>query len=265
MKVTFLGTGTSHGVPSLDCMIRGNGTCPKNVCRAAASDKKHRRTRSSILVEFNGRKVLIDVTPDFREQALRERITRIDAVLLTHQHADHVSGIPDIRSYTPPSEAPLPFFCSSETAIAVRRMFTYIFDPNTFVGGGIPRIALEPVEKPFSLFGETIIPLPVLHGSLSGCFGFRIGGMAYIPDVKAIDESVMAKLRGLDCLILDCLRDVRPHATHIILPEALEIARELKPGRCLFTHLSHDIHYKKDAALLDPWMDFAWDSLEIEI
>ncbi len=265
MKITFLGTGTSHGVPSLDCMIRGNSACPKGVCREVAQDKKHRRTRSSIFVEYSSKKVLIDVGPDFREQALREKITRIDAVLLTHSHADHLAGIPDIRSYTPPTEAPLQFFGSSETASAVRRMFSYVFDPSTFVGGGIPRIELETVERPFKLFGETVTPVPVLHGSLSGCFGWRIGNMGYIPDVKAFDDNAMSKLAGLSCLIIDCLRESKPHSSHIILPEAVEIARELKPKRCLFTHLSHDIHYKRDAVHLDDWMDFAWDSLEVDV
>ena len=265
MKITFLGTGTSHGVPPLYCMIKGFTLCKKNVCNESFTDPKHHRTRASILIEFDGRHVLVDVSPDFHHQALRERIPKIDAVLITHIHADHVMGIPDIRSYTYGRKEPLPIYGSEESMSGIRQFFSYIFDPNTFEGGGIPQLSLNSIDTPFTLFGKTVTPIPVKHGPLTGCFGYRIGDIAYIPDIKEFSRDHKNLLENLDCLVLDCLREERPHVTHIILPESIEIARELKPKKCYFTHMCHNIHYKIDAEKLDPWMDFAWDGLKIDI
>jgi len=264
MKITFLGTGTSHGVPSIDCMRSNSLHCPKGVCKASYTDKKHNRTRCSILVEYNRKHVLIDVSIDFRQQALRERIPKVDAVLVTHIHADHIMGIPDIRSYSYNPEEPIPVFGSNESIDGIKDIFGYIFDPNTYVGGGIPRISCKEISSPFSLFKKEIIPIAVQHSTLKGCFGFRIGNFAYIPDVKSINTMQIKKLRNLDCLVIDCLRDTREHSTHIILPESIAIARELKPGKCYFTHMCHNIHYKVDSVHLDSWMEFAWDGLKIE-
>jgi phosphoribosyl 1,2-cyclic phosphate phosphodiesterase len=265
MKITFLGTGTSHGVPSIDCMIEGYARCKKNVCRESLTDPRHCRTRTSVLVEYNGKNVLIDVSSDFREQALREKIKRIDAVLMTHGHSDHFCGIPDIRSYTRLLEKPLDFFGSAETLDIIKKSFSYIFDPSTFVGGGIPAIELHPVNNGFDLFGEMIVPVPVTHGSLCGCYGYRIGPLAYIPDMKEISPSSTDLIRGVSCLILNCLRDERPHSTHLILEQSMALAREIRPVRCYFIHLCHDIHYVLDAGKLDPWMMFSYDGLKIEV
>ncbi len=265
MKLTFLGTGTSHGVPPLYCMRKGFSLCKKNVCNESFTDPKHNRTRSSVFLEYNNRAILIDVSPDFRQQAIREHIVTIDAVLITHIHADHIMGIPDIRSYTYSKEQPLPVYGSEETMSGIRDMFKYIFDPNTFEGGGIPVISLNTIDKPFLLFGKTIIPIPVRHGPLSGCFGFRIENLAYIPDIKEIPEEHKSLLSNLDCLIIDCLRDEPAHVTHIVLPESIQLARELKPGKCYFTHMCHNIHYQQDAHLLDSWMYFAYDGLTIQL
>lgn len=263
MKITFLGTGTSHGVPPLYCMRKDFSLCKKNVCKESFTDPKHRRTRASILIEYNEKHVLIDVSPDFHHQALRERIPKIDAVLITHIHADHVMGIPDIRSYTYERDEPLPIYGSEESTSGIRQFFSYIFDPGTFEGGGIPQLSLNNIKEPFTLFGKTVTPMPVKHGPLSGCYGYRIGDMAYIPDIKEIIGVHKKLLGNLDCLILDCLREERPHVTHIILPESVEIARELKPKKCYFTNMCHNIHYKTDAGHLDSWMDFAYDGLKI--
>jgi phosphoribosyl 1,2-cyclic phosphate phosphodiesterase len=263
MKIIFLGTGTSHGVPSLDCMIEEYANCPKDVCRLAQNDSKHARTRSSILIEWDGYSVLIDVSADFRMQALRERIRKIDAVLITHAHADHIGGIPDIRSYTRYNQ--LKMFGSEETLSNIKHSYEYIFNPDTFIGGGIPQVALQIVTKPFSLFGETITPVNVEHGNLAGCFGYRIGQIAYIPDMKSIDERNFALLKNIDTLIVNCLRCTNEHPTHLILPQSMELARRLSPRRCYFIHMCHDIHYMADKGKLEPWMEFSFDGLRFDI
>jgi len=265
VKITFLGTGTSHGVPSIDCMLSGYTRCKKNVCRLSIDDPKHRRTRSSIIIEFNGKHVLLDVSSDFRQQALDRHIPKIDAVLVTHCHADHISGIPDIRSYTPPASPPLPMFGSRESVDNIKQTFGYIFSNSTFVGGGIPRVELKAIDGPFSLFGASVTPLPVSHGNLTGCFGYRIENIVYIPDMKFMADQTKELARNADCLILNCLRDERRHASHLIVDESVAIARQLSPGRCYFIHMCHDIHYQLDGARLDPWMEFSYDGLTIEV
>jgi len=265
MNITFLGTGTSHGVPSIDCMMSGFERCPRGVCRRSATDPKHARTRCSILVEHSGKRVLIDVSADFRQQVLRERIASIDAVLITHKHADHISGVPDIRSYTKDPANPLPFYGSPESMSALREMYDYIFNPATIVGGGIPRIGLTGITDPFDLFGMRIVPVKVTHGGAKGCYGFRLGPLAYVPDMKAIAEDQKQLLKGLDCLILNCLRIEREHSTHLVLPQSMALARELAPRRCFFVHMSHDIDYEADSRLLDPWMQFAYDGMKIDV
>ncbi|HUI93322.1 MAG TPA: MBL fold metallo-hydrolase [Chitinivibrionales bacterium] len=265
MKITFLGTGTSHGVPSIDCMLGNFAQCPKGVCGLSSIDPKHARTRSSILVEYGGRHVLVDVSSDFRQQALRERIPKLDAVLITHCHADHIGGVPDIRSYTTRRENPLDFYGSPESMAGIRSSFPYIFDPNAFWGGGIPRIALNPISGPFMLFEKKVFPLPVEHGGLAGCLGFRIGGLAYIPDLKSPRFPAQEVLAGLDILIVNCLRETKEHASHLVLDQSMKLAREIGPRRCRFIHMSHDIHYQLDGKKLDDWMEFAYDGMTVEV
>ena len=265
MRITFLGTGTSHGVPPLYCMRKDFSLCKKNVCKESFSDPKLNRTRASILIEYEEKHILVDVSSDFRQQALREQIPKIDAVLITHIHADHIMGIPDIRSYTYELQEPLPVYGSEESTSGIKEMFGYIFDPGAFEGGGIPQISLHTITEPFTLFGKTVIPIPVQHGPLTGCYGYRIDNFAYIPDFKKIPGKHKQLLKNLDFLVIDCLREEPPHITHIILPESIALVRELKPKKCYFTHMCHNIHYKNDAVHLDPWMEFAWDGLKIDI
>jgi|WetSurMetagenome_2_1015567.scaffolds.fasta_scaffold00226_15 phosphoribosyl 1,2-cyclic phosphate phosphodiesterase len=265
MKVTFLGTGTSHGVPSLDCMLGNFGPCPKGVCLRSLTDAKHARTRSSLLVECAGKRVLVDVSPDFRQQALREKIPSLDAVLITHSHADHIGGVPDIRSYTARRAEPLPFYGSGESMAAIRAFFPYIFDPDAFVGGGIPRISTNAIDAGFELFGLRISPFAVEHAGLKGCFGYRVNDMAYFPDVKFLPREARAGLSGLDLLVLNCLRETREHGSHLTLGQSMALARELRPRQCRFIHMSHDIDYETDGPKLDSWMAFAYDGLTIEI
>ncbi len=265
IKITFLGTGTSHGVPVVDCMMSNYSICPKGVCKESLIDRKHNRGRASILIEFNGKTVIIDVSSDFREQVLREDVKKIDAVLLTHKHADHITGLPDIRSYSRILENGLPIYGSQETIDAISGTFSYIFDPDTFVGGGIPELSRNVISSPTQIEGIEFTPLPVIHGECSGCFGYRFGDIAYIPDVKEIPESTMELLAGVEVLIIDCLRVDEKHSTHMILEEAKEIVHRLKPSQTWFTHMCHGIHYKNDKNMLDKNMNFAFDGLKLEI
>jgi phosphoribosyl 1,2-cyclic phosphate phosphodiesterase len=265
MKITFLGTGTSHGVPSLDCMIDDHARCKKDVCRLSADDPRHARTRTSLLVEWEGKNILIDASIDFRQQALREKIRRIDAVLITHCHADHIGGLPDLRSYTRDKNFQLPVYGSPESMDALRQSFAYIFDPNTFVGGGIPNIETRTVNGPFNLLGKTVVPIAVEHGRLTGCLGYRLGPLVYIPDMKSIAEKKLEKCKGAELLILNCLRDEREHISHLILPQSIDYARRIGPKQCYFIHMCHDIHYKIDQINLEPWMEFSYDGLQINI
>jgi len=264
MRITFLGTGTSHGVPTIDCMLDDYARCPKKVCLKAAINPRHRRTRSSVWVETGDKRLLIDTSQDFRQQMLARRIKRIDAVLYTHGHADHIYGLPDIRSHCRHQGGAIDIYGSRETLRILRESFGYVFQPPAYRGGGIPTVNPVPFESPIRL-GETLLtPIPVVHGPLKGCQGYRLDGVAYIPDVKDIPESSMALLRGLDLLIIDCLR-LRPHGSHLCLDESLAYARRLAPRRCLFTHMTHDIDYQEEERRLPEWVRFAYDGLTVEV
>ena len=285
MKIVFLGTGTSHGVPPLDCMMDDYVRCKRDVCRLSQSDPKHARTRSSLFVEWNGVNICIDVSLDFRQQALREKIKRIDAVLITHGHADHIGGIPDLRSYTRPKvPAPqkrdclkmqastgtkpveaLPLYGSPETIGSIRRSYGYIFEPGTFEGGGIPRIDTREVRGTFEVSGNRVAPIAVRHGDLGGCLGYRLGPLVYIPDMKSITDAEAQKCAGAELLVLNCLRVEREHVSHLILPESMALARRIGPKRCYFIHMCHDIHYKTHSETLDSWMGFSFDGMAVEL
>ena len=266
ISITFLGTGTSHGVPVVDCMMSNYSHCPKGVCQLAEVGSRHNRTRSSILVEYNGKTVIIDVGPDFRQQVLRQRVKRIDGALFTHLHADHIAGIPDIRSYTRIApKSSLPIYGSNETIDSISKTFSYIFDSDTFIGGGIPSLERNRVDKPFTLFSMEFTPIPIIHGSCKGAFGFRFNNIAYIPDVKSIPQSSIDLLMGVETVIIDCLRIEHPHSTHIILPESLSIINAIKPKKAYLTHMCHDIHYQTDKKLLPENTYFAYDGLKLEI
>lgn len=247
MKLTFLGTGTSTGVPSIACDCE---TC-------LSEDPRDKRLRASILIEHNGLTVLVDTSADFRQQALRANIRKIDAVLITHCHVDHVFGLDDIRPLNFRYGA-MPIFANEIAWIDLRRIFKYIFEP-THIGGGLPQLIPHTLvhNSPFCIGDIEVTPLEVIHGKLPVA-AFRFNDFAYATDLKFIPPDSMDGLRDLDLLVLDCVR-IKPHSTHLHLEEALEIIADLKPKRAYLTHLNHDILYKRDSSLLPDNVQFAHD------
>lgn len=253
MKLTFLGTGTSTGVPSIACDCE---TC-------LSDDPRDKRLRVSVLIEHRDKKVLVDTSSDFRQQALRANIRRLDAVLITHCHVDHVFGLDDIR--------PLNFrygamgIYANETAwVDLRRIFQYVFQPTHF-GGGLPQLIPHTVyhKAPFCIGEElTITPLEVIHGELP-VVAYRFNDFAYATDLKYIPPDSMDGLRDLDVLVLDCVR-IKPHSTHLGLEEALAVIEDLRPKRAFLTHLNHDIMYERDSRLLPGNVRFGYDGLVVE-
>jgi len=246
LTLTVLGSGTSTGVPVLGCHCA--------VCRSGSAENQ--RTRCSVLLSWGGRNILIDTATDFRQQALREGVERIDAVLFTHTHADHVHGIDDLRTFNLVSGEVIPVYASRPSLETIRRVFSYIFI-DASEPGYRPRLQLQEIDGPFPLFGQTIVPVPLLHGP-GGALGYRIGGLAYLTDCNAIPEASLALLEGLDLLIIDALR-FREHDSHFSVAEAIAMAGRLGARRTLLTHLSHDVDYQRHSAGLPAGIEFAYD------
>lgn len=254
MRVTFLGTGTSAGVPVIAC------DCA--TCRS--DDPRDKRWRPSLALTFeDGTSVLVDASPDLRAQALRFRLARVDAILLTHAHADHVLGLDDVRIYNFRQGGEIPCYGAGRTLARVRRTFDYVFDPATPLGGGLPRLALREVAGPFSLGGATVIPVPLLHGALP-VLGFRIGAFAYLTDCNAIPDVSWPLLGGLDVLVLDALRH-KAHRTHFTVEQAVGAARRIGARRTFFTHMTHDLPHAATCDALPAGISLAYDGLALEI
>jgi phosphoribosyl 1,2-cyclic phosphate phosphodiesterase len=249
--LTVLGSGTSMGVPTIGCDCR--------VCTSA--DARDRRLRPSVLVEYAGRHVLIDTTPDFREQAIRAGIRKLDAVLYTHGHADHILGLDDLRPLSFRSPERVPLYVSHATEEALRQVFHYFFNQDDPYPSKA-QVELRRMEKPFDLFGARFQPVPVLHGD-EEIHGFRFGTAAYLTDVSDIPEGSKALLRGLDVLFLDALRH-KPHPTHSTVENSLRLVEELAPRRAFFTHISHDLPHEETNATLPPHVRLAHDGLKLE-
>jgi len=258
--LTFLGSGTSMGVPTLGC---GCAVCTSAVTPAPAGDPRNRRTRPSVLIEWEGRGVLIDTGPDFHAQAIRENIRRIDAVFYTHSHADHILGMDDLRPLTFAHTEPLPLYADDGTAKAIERVFDYTFRPPTR-GTTIARVKLNRLESYASvaLFGAKFQRVPVNHGNLV-ISGYRFGSAAYLTDMSSIPEESAAMLQGLDILILDALR-YEPHPTHSNVANSLKIVERLKPRRAFFTHMGHDLDHAAAEAMLPPHVRLAYDGLKLQ-
>jgi phosphoribosyl 1,2-cyclic phosphate phosphodiesterase len=254
VRVRFLGTGTSHGVPMIGCRC--------DVCRS--TDPRDNRLRSSITVETDdGRCVLIDTTTDLRAQALRAEIARVDAILYTHPHADHVLGLDEVRRFNVLQKSAMPIFGTAETLSELARTFAYVFDPRATKGGGVPDLRLWPIVGAFCLCGLEIHPIPVRHGPWE-VLAFRIGRFAYVTDCNGIPEPSRRALAGVEVLVLDALRR-RPHPTHFTLSEAIATARELGATRTYFTHIAHDLGHAATTAELPDGMALAHDGLVIDL
>jgi len=252
MKLTFLGTGTSTGVPLVACH-----------CAVCTSPDPHdKRTRPSVMLEYDGHVVLIDTTPDFRTQALREGMARLDAVVYTHAHADHILGLDDTRVFYFRQQVPIPIYANEPCLATLQRTFAYIFDGN-FPFGGAVRLNPHCVEGSFELWGLHLVPIPVLHGNLP-VLGYRFRDVAYITDVSEIPETSFPLLENLDTLILDALRP-KPHPTHLTLEQALATVERIRPRRALFTHIAHELGHAETNARLPSHVRLAYDGLQLEI
>jgi len=249
--LTVLGSGTSMGVPTIGC------TCA--VCRS--SDPHDRRLRPSVLLEYGGKSVLIDTTPDFREQAIRERISQIDAVLYTHSHADHILGIDDLRPLSYQRPAKIPLYARPEAADYIRSMFRYIFDAD-YKFGGLARLELRAIDGAFDLFGTRVQPVPVIHGDTE-IYGYRFGSAAYLTDFSEVPESSHPLLQDLDILFLDGLRH-KPHPTHSTIENSIRIADCLKAKRVFFTHICHDLEHEATNAALPAHVRLSYDGMKLE-
>lgn len=252
-KLVFLGTGTSTGVPMIGCEC--------GVCRSG--DPKDIRLRSSAWISENGASVLIDTSTDLRAQALKARITRVDAVLYTHHHADHIHGIDELRSFNFLQKNIIPCYGRDETLDRIKSVFSYIFDDNPAAGGGKPMLELRPISGPVKVNGLEFIPVPVMHGAME-VFGYRINGAAYVTDCSDIPEDSMRLLEGLDTLILGAL-GLKRHDTHFTLERALETIEILAPKKAYLTHLNHNLGHTKTAGRLPDTVEMAWDGLSIDI
>lgn len=249
--LTVLGSGTSMGVPTIGC------DCA--VC--TSSDPRDKRTRPSVMLQYGGRTVLIDTTPDFRQQAIRENITRLDAVLYTHAHADHILGLDDVRPLSFRHESKIPLYAHAETAGKLARVFHYIFDED-YKYGGLARVEIRHVNGEIELFGARFEPVEVLHGD-AVIHGFRFGAGAYLTDFSDVPEHSLKRLHGLDVLFLDALRR-KPHPTHSTIERSLGIVERVRPRRAFFTHISHDLPHEETNRTLPENVRLAFDGLKLE-
>lgn len=252
-RVTMLGSGTSTGVPVIGCR-----------CRVCTSDNpKNKRTRPGLKLEFDaGPVVLVDTPTDLREQALRFGLPRLDAVLFTHAHADHIFGLDDIRIFNFRQGRPIPCYGSETTLGSIRRTFSYVFEAGQ-EGGGKPQLDLIPVREPFELLGGMVVPVPVWHGAME-VFGYRLGRFAYVTDCNVIPETSFDLLEGVEILILDALR-YRPHSTHFSVEEALKAAEQIGARRTILTHFSHDVDHDAPAVALPEGVELGYDGLALDV
>lgn len=240
------------GVPTLGCHCV--------VCESP--DPRDKRMRPSVLLEYHGRSVVIDTTPDFRSQALRVSLDRLDAVLYTHGHADHVMGLDDVRPFNSKHKVLVPIYGSRDTLATLRRQFAYIFDP-TPTGSSLPQIEVHEIHGPIELFGVKFVPVRAFHGP-HPVLGYRFGRGAYLTDFSTIPDTSKELLRGLDDFILDALR-YEPHPMHSSVAQSLALVNELKPGRAWFTHICHDLGHAETNAKLPENVRLAYDGLQFEV
>lgn len=253
MKITFLGTGTSQGVPVIACGCK--------VCRS--SDLHDKRLRTSALVEVGGKNILIDIGPDFREQMLRTGTSHIDAILVTHPHRDHVAGLDDIRSFNHVQGCAMEIFGRQSTIVALKHDYAYVFEPHEFKGWPEANLNVVGKDSPFSVAGGIeVVPIAAMHKDMP-IFGYRIGDLAYITDANFIPEEEFEKLAGTKLLVINALRKEK-HFSHYSLPEALETIAKISPQKAYITHLSHQMGFHEEVEKeLPPNVHLAYDGLTV--
>jgi phosphoribosyl 1,2-cyclic phosphate phosphodiesterase len=252
MNLRILGCGTSTGVPVIGCHCA--------VC--TSKDPRNRRTRSSALVKTGGKNILIDTSTDLRSQSLANGVEKIDAVLFTHPHADHIHGIDDLRAFNLIQGGAIPCYGSLHTIERIKVMFDYIFRDDSY-DGWKPNLTATAVDSPFDLGGVNVVPINIQHGP-ADIFGYRIGSFAYLTDCSSIPDESAALLAGLDVLVLGALRH-KPHPTHFTVEQAIEASRIINPKRTILTHLGHSLDYHKDNPLLPDGIELAYDGLDLDI
>ncbi len=249
-----LGTGTSHGVPMIGCEC--------DTCRS--TDPRDKRSRASILIQPDGGpSVLVDTTPDLRMQALTHGVKRVDAIVYTHSHADHVMGLDEVRRFNAMQKSAIPCYADERTLNDLKRIYAYIFASDAPRGGGIPQVVLARIAGEFCVGPATFTPVPVMHGSRQ-IFGYRVGSFAYLTDCSGIPDESWPLLSGVKTLVLDALR-VRPHPTHLSVDQALAVVARVKPERAWFTHMCHDLPHAATCAQLPAGVQLAYDGLTFEI
>ncbi|HEK20645.1 MULTISPECIES: MBL fold metallo-hydrolase [unclassified Mucilaginibacter] len=253
MIITFLGTGTSQGVPVIAC------TC--EVCTSA--DKHDKRLRTSIMIEAEDKIIVIDSGPDFRYQMLREQVMHLDAIVFTHEHKDHVAGMDDIRAFNYKQDAAMDIYATSRVQEGLRREFSYIFDE--FKYPGIPQVNMHTIgTEPFHIGSVQLIPIEVMHYKLP-VLGYRINDFTYITDAKTVSDTEKEKIRGSKVLVINALQK-QPHISHFTLDEAIAFAQEIGAEKTYFTHISHRLGKYADVnPLLPQGIELAYDGLKIEI
>ena len=256
LSLQILGSGTSSGVPFIHCDCK--------VCRS--KNPKDKRLRCSAWIQTRSKSILIDTSPDFRQQAMRAKIKRLDAVLYTHPHADHTHGIDELRSFNYAQRQTIPVYGNEWTCEELTNRFPYIFKPGPSEGGGIPHIDIHPfagTAPKITIQGVPVIPLPVSHGSRE-TIGYRIDSVAYVTDCSYIPPKSLERMKELSVLILDCVR-LAPHGTHFNLEQALEVVSQLRPKKTFLTHLGHEFGHKEWSKKLPKGVALAYDGLKIEV
>lgn len=248
----FLGTGTSTGVPVPGC------SC--DVCRSC--DPNDKRLRSSALIRYGSRQLVIDTGPEFRIQCLRAGIMKLDAVLITHAHADHLNGLDDVRCFSFFKNKSQPVWGSEETLAAIRQRFDYIWNARQ-VGGGLPDILLKKAAKPFEVMGLTVTPVPIKHGKLD-ILGYRIGDLAYMTDISSLPETSLPLLKNLDTMVISCVRK-HFHRTHLNVAGVKRLHKLVKPRQTLLTHLTHYLSHKELIGLFPTDITPTYDGMKVEI